>query len=83
MPTTRQRHVLTETDDLAAAIDAAVPMYPGESRADVLRHLVELGAEAIAQRQSRHQRVAHDRAGRYPGLYRAGYLDELRADWPE
>ena len=83
MPTTRQRHLLTETDDLAAAIDAAVPLYPGESRADVLRHLVELGASTIAERQGRHRRLVRERAGRYPGLYPAGYLDELRADWPE
>ena len=83
MPTTRQRHLLTETDDLAAAIDAAVPLYPGESRADVLRRLVELGAAAIAERQDRHRRLVHERAGRYPGLYPAGYLTELRVDWPE
>jgi hypothetical protein len=83
MPTTRQRHFLTETDDLAAAIDAAAPMYPGESRADVLRHLVELGAETIAQQQGRHRCLVRDRAGRYPGLYPTDYLDQLRADWPE
>ena len=83
MPTTRQRHLLTETDDLAAAIDAAAPMYPGESRADVLRHLVQLGAETIASRQGRHRQLVRERAGRYPGLFPMGYLDELRADWPE
>lgn len=83
MPTTRQRHLLTETDDLAAAIDAAAPLYPGESRADVLRHLVGLGAEAIARRQDRHRRLVVERAGRYPGLYPAGHLDELRSEWPE
>jgi hypothetical protein len=83
MPTTRQRHLLTETDDLAAAIDAAAPLYPGQSRADVLRHLVELGAAAIAQRQDRHRHLVRERAGRYPGLYPAAYLDELRAEWPE
>lgn len=35
--------IAAETDELAAAIDAAAPLYPGESRADVVRHLVDLG----------------------------------------
>jgi hypothetical protein len=81
MPTTRPRHLLTETDDLAEAIDAAAPLYPGESRADVLRHLVVLGAEAIAQQKGQHRATVHDRAGRHPGLYGAGYLEGLRQDW--
>jgi hypothetical protein len=83
VPTTRQRHLLTETDDLAAAIDAAAPLYPGESRAAFLLHLFEIGAEAIAERQSRRTCLVRERAGRYPGLYPTGHLDELRAEWPE
>lgn len=82
MPTARPRHLLTETDDVAAAIDAAAPHYPGESRADVLRHLVRLGAETIAEQQCQHRGIVRERAGRYPGLYPAGYLDDLREDWP-
>lgn len=82
MPTDRQRHVLTETDDIADAIDAAASLYPGESRAEVLRRLVRLGAESVAERQGRHQRVVRDRAGRHPGLYPADYLADLREDWP-
>lgn len=83
VPTTRPRHLLTETDDLAEAIDAAAPLYPGDSRADVLRHLVYLGAETIAERQGRRREAVRDLAGRYPGLYPAGYLDVLREEWPE
>ena len=83
MPTTRPRHLLTETDELAAAIDAAAPLYPKESRADVLRHLVELGAATITDHQDRRRRLVRERAGRHPGLYPAGYQDDLRADWPE
>ena len=83
VPTARPRHVLTETDDLAEAIDAAAPHYPGETRADILRHLVQLGAETIAELQHRHRREVIDRAGRYPGLYPAGYLDALRDEWSE
>jgi hypothetical protein len=83
VPTVRPRHLLTETDDIADAIDAAAALYPGESRADVLRHLVQLGADTIAEAQGRHRCAVRDRAGRHPGLYPAGYLDDLRGDWPE
>ena len=83
MPTVRPRHLLTETDELAHAIDSAAALYPGETRADVLRHLVQLGAETIAEQQGRHRRDVRDRAGNFPGLYPAGQLDDLREDWPE
>jgi hypothetical protein len=83
VPTTRQRHLLTETDDIAAAIDAAAPLFPGESRADILRRLVQLGAETVEELQGRHRKAVRSRAGRHPGLYPAGYLDDLGAEWPE
>ena len=75
--------MLTETDDLADAIDAAAAVYPDASRAEILRHLVQLGAETIAEQQQRRRRVVHERAGRHRGLYAPGYLEELRGDWPE
>jgi hypothetical protein len=83
MPTVRPRHFLTETDDIAAAIDAAAPLFPGESRADVLRHLVALGAEQVEAAQARRRQTVFDLAGLYSGLYPANYLDDLRAEWPE
>jgi len=75
--------VLTETDDVAGAIDAAAVDYPGESRADVLRRLVQLGAKTLANEHERRRREVIDRAGRYPGLYPGGYLEGLRSEWPE
>jgi len=83
MPTVRQRHLLTETDDIARAIDAAAASYPGHSRADVLRKLVQVGADIVAEQRGTHRRAVLDHAGRYPNLYAPGYLDELREDWPE
>ena len=83
MPTTRPRHLLTETDDIAEAIDAAAPLYPGASRADILRRLVLVGCEAITDRQARHRLVVRDLAGRFSGLYPDGYLDDLREEWRE
>ena len=83
MPTTRPRHLLTETDEIAEAIDAAMPLYPGASRADILRRLIHIGFETIADQQVRHRIVVRELAGRYRGLYPAGYLDDLREDWRE
>jgi hypothetical protein len=83
MPTVRPRHLLTETDDIAAAIDAAAPLFPGESRADVLRHLVALGAAQVRDAHDGRRRTVRELAGLYSGLFPTEYLDDLRADWPE
>jgi len=83
MPTTRPRHLLTETDEIAEAINAAMSLYPGASRADILRRLIHIGFETIADQQVRHRIVVREVAGRYPGLYPTGYLDDLREDWRE
>jgi hypothetical protein len=83
VPTVRPRHLLTETDDIAAAIDTAAPLFPGESRADVLRHLVTLGAAQVQASQAGRRRTVRELAGLYSGLFPADYLDDLRVDWPE
>lgn len=88
MPTTRPRHVLTETDELAAAIDDAARRWPDDrgSRARLLLRLVHEGhralaaerAEASAERRETIERTA----GAGTGLYPDGYLERLREDWP-
>ena len=83
MPTTRARHILTETDDVSAAIDAAAPLFPDHNRADLLRELVRLGAAAIADQQAARRSLVADRAGRYAGLFPDRYLDSLRDEWPQ
>jgi hypothetical protein len=83
MPTTRPRHLLTETDDIAEAIDAAAHLYPGASRADILRRLIHIGYETIADEQVRHRIIVRELAGRFAGLYPEGYLDDLRKEWRE
>lgn len=81
MPTTRPRHIITETPEIEAALNAAAARYPGDSRADLVRRLVVRGADALAADLGRRRAVLERVAGRYGNLYGPGYLDDLREDW--
>lgn len=88
MPTTRRRHLITETDEVARALDDAAKRWPadGHSRAKLLLRLLEEGHRAVvAQREdhvaARREAVART-CGALTGVYGAGYLTELREDWP-
>jgi len=86
MPTIRPRHYVTETDDLAAALDAAAVRWPGLSRAQLLVRLAlsAADAETHAQEALRGRRVAAlERLASGDFAYPAGYLADLREDWPE
>jgi hypothetical protein len=89
MPTTRPRHILTETDELARAIDSAAVRWPEdrERRARLLVHLVEAGHDALNRELKlaveRRRAVVLRHAGALAGAYEPGYLENLRADWPE
>lgn len=84
MPTTRPRHTLTETDDIATALaDAAIvwPELRGNSNA-LLRKLVEAGRAAVQSEGGVHalvQGAAGAATGAYPRDARAVLVDE----WPE
>jgi hypothetical protein len=80
--TTRLRHIITETDKVAAAIDRVLTELPGASRADALRHLIITGAELQQALRDQHERRVRQLAGGFPGLYPPDYLDDLRAEWP-
>jgi hypothetical protein len=87
MPTTRPRLTITETDELADALDAAAARWPEvHSRRELLLRLVEQGrevldrerGEATARRRSGVRRTS----GALTGAYEPGYLEHLRDDWP-
>ncbi len=84
MPTVRQRHTLTETDELAAAINEAANVWP-ELRGDrtaLLRRLVKVGSEAVhspGEAGSRIREAAGAASGTYPRDARKTLLNE----WPE
>lgn len=89
MPTIRPRHLITETDEIAAALDEAAVIWPEEAerRADLLRHLVAEGhrvvSERAAQERDRRRRAIRRSAGALTGVYGADYLDSLRREWPD
>ena len=88
MPTTRPRHVLTETDQIAQALDDAAKRWPEHrgNRARLLVNLVEAGHQVVVsqlEHDAAAQREAVDRtSGMLTGSYGEGYLAGLRDDWP-
>jgi hypothetical protein len=77
--------MVTETDELAAALDVAATRYPGLSRAQLLTRLAleGHGAARHAQEDRRQQRLDTLRAhsGTLTGAYGPRYLEQLRQEW--
>lgn len=86
MPTTRPRHQITETDEVARALDLAAQRWPGETRGRLVVRLLTQAADRLegenedilVARRARLEAFRDTWAGTYPD----GYLDELRDDWP-
>ncbi|MDQ1246403.1 MAG: hypothetical protein QG597_771 [Actinomycetota bacterium] len=87
MPTTRPRHQVTETDELAAALDEAALRWPRVSRGQLITRLALEGHRAIVVRQREYRSSRLDalqrHAGALTGVYPVNYLADLREDWPE
>ena len=86
MPTARPRHQITETPEVAQAIDRAARRWPGEPRAKLLLRLVASG-DALLQRERQLEAEAHRRSvdassGAYADAFSPDFLRDLRDDWP-
>ncbi|MGV3732610.1 MAG: hypothetical protein ACO1N6_04310 [Microcella sp.] len=84
MPTTRPRHMLTETDDIARAVNDAALVWPElrGDRAALLRKLVEVGHASLPSRGGSRDLVRRA-AGAATGAYPRNARAELLAEWPE
>lgn len=86
MPTTKPRHQVTETPDVARALDRAATRWPGEPRGKLVLRLLQAGDHALqADRLTateEHRAAVRASAGAYPDAFNADYLAELREDWP-
>jgi hypothetical protein len=87
VPTTRPRHQITETEELAAALDEAASRWPQLSRGQLITKLALEGhrASIVRQRQHRSDRLdaLQRHSGALTGIYPSGHLEDLREDWPE
>lgn len=88
MPTTKPRHTLTETAEVARALDAAAAEWPelAADRTALLRKLVTVGGDNVAAITSRRVSNRADRirkgAGAATGHYPDNALENLREEWP-
>ena len=89
VPTIRPRHVITETDELAHALDAAAARWPeiAGNRTALLKRMIREATEELARGEA--ARIAERNttiatlAGSLTGAWPAGLRDELRNEWPE
>ena len=79
---TLARHMITETPEVAAALDAAALVWPGRSRADLMRRLITASAEQILTSAEHRHRMVEQWAGGCPGAYSGGWDERRKAEWP-
>jgi hypothetical protein len=86
MPTTRPRHLVTESDELAEALNTAATWWPGLSRAQLLVRLALHGHHTAAaedqERRRRRLEAIRRNSGLLTGAYPADNLQRLREEWP-
>lgn len=86
MPTSRPRYQITETEEVARALDAAELRWPGEPRPRlIVRLLLENGraVESVNAVEAARRRAAIDAIGdRFRGLYPPGHREDLKNEWP-
>jgi hypothetical protein len=86
MPTTKARYQITETDEIAAALDSAAQRWPNESRSELARKLIVQGArylEFSSVERALELELALSELAELGDAYPPGYLEKLRQDWPE
>jgi hypothetical protein len=89
VPTTRPRHTITESDELARALDDAARRWPEhrDSRSKLLLRLIGEGHRAVqgterSEAAGRRNGVLQT-SGALTGAYGGGYLERLREEWPD
>ena len=89
MPTTRPRHMITETDQISQGLAQAAKQWPelADQRTLLLRKVIEIGLQAIELDESKHAQIriaaVEKLAGSMDGIWPSNWKKELAEDWPE
>lgn len=81
--------MITETDDLASALDAADRMWPEcqGQRSALLRKLIDAGTDVVNTADHDAQRARRDAidaaAGSMSGLWPTNWREQMRSEWPD
>ncbi|QKT08222.1 hypothetical protein HUN08_14215 [Gordonia sp. X0973] len=85
MPTALPRIQVTQTPQVAEALEVAARTWPDVPRSELVTRLMTAGAETLeterADRRARRRRQLDRLRGTVD--YPPAYLDDLRAGWPE
>lgn len=88
MPTTRPRHMITESEQLAHALELAGERWPeiAEDKGKLIKKMLEFSAEALRKEQNSvmAQRLSkvEELAGSLEDVWPANWREEARAEWP-
>lgn len=88
MPTQKARHMITESDELARSLDAAETLWPDcKSRTDLLRLIIEEGAQVLQARVSNLQKqrmeALKDLQKLGTGLWPADFDEQRKSEWDD
>jgi hypothetical protein len=84
MPTTRRRYMVTETDEVSAALADAAARWPQlrGRPGELLQRLIAEGHRTLRTSTEARQAAAYATEGALTGAYEPDYLPQLREDWP-
>ena len=83
MATKLARHSITETSEVAAAIDVGANMMPGASRAQVAKYLILRGAQAARSDGGARSAAIERWAGCLSGTLPPDAAEALKDEWPD
>jgi hypothetical protein len=73
--------MITETDEVKAALAAARRRWPDETPGQLLQRLIAQGHASMSDPVEERRAVIAATSGAGAGLYGPNYLTELRKDW--
>jgi hypothetical protein len=83
MPTDLSRYSVTETPEIARALDAAATVWPAMSRSQLVRRLIVTGGDVVRNDTARRAAMVTKWAGFLPDAYPADAAEQLKAEWPQ